>query len=220
MRLLLVEDDAMIGTAARNGLQRERYVVDWVRDGCAASSALATESFDSIVLDLGLPHKDGLRVLTDLRASGDNTPVLILTARDALAAKIAALDAGADDYVIKPFDVAELAARIRAVVRRRAGRADSLIKHGDIVVNLNTHQATCNSVAVPLSPREFAILTALLERPGVVLSRQQLTERLYGWTDEVESNALEVHIHALRKKLGHEFVRTVRGVGYAVAKAT
>ncbi len=219
MRLLLVEDDAMIGTAARDGLQRAGHAIDWVRDGAAASAALITDKFDLVVLDLGLPRKDGLQVLTDLRAAGDATPVLILTARDAIADKIAGLDAGADDYLVKPFDLAELAARIRAVVRRRAGRADSSIKHGDLVVNLTTHQVSCEGVDVPLSPREFAILAALLERPGAVLSRRQLEDRLYGWSGEVESNALEVHIHALRKKLGHELIRTVRGVGYAMTTA-
>jgi two-component system, OmpR family, response regulator QseB len=220
MRLLLVEDDAMIGAAARDGLQRIGFVVDWVRDGRAASAAIATDVADLVVLDLGLPHKDGLQVLAEMRAAGNTTPVLILTARDAITDKIAGLDAGADDYVIKPFDIAELGARIRAVLRRRAGRADSLIKHGDLELNLSTRQVARNGTDVPLSPREFAILAALLERPGLVLSRRQLEDRLYGWSDEVESNALEVHIHSLRKKLGHDFIRTVRGVGYAVAKTS
>jgi|SRR5215831_2530181 len=215
MRLLLVEDDAMIGSAARDGLQRAGYAVDWARDGRAATAALAVESFDLVVLDLGLPRKDGLQVLKDMRAGKNMTPVVVLTARDATSDKVAGLDAGADDYIVKPFDVAEVTARIRAVLRRRAGRADSLIQHGEVVVNLNTRQVTRAGEDIPLSQREFAILAALLERPGAVLSRRQLEERLYGWGEEVESNALEVHIHGLRKKLGHEFIRTVRGVGYA-----
>jgi len=220
MRLLLVEDDAMIGGEARDGLQRAGYVVDWVRDGGAATSALGAESFDLVVLDLGLPRKGGLQVLNEMRAGNNMTPVVILTARDATTDKIAGLDAGADDYIIKPFNVAEVAARIRAVLRRRAGRADSLIKHGDIVVNLNTRKITRQGADIGLSQKEFAILAALLERPGAVLSRRQLEERLYGWGEEVESNALEVHVHSLRKKLGREFIRTVRGVGYATTNVS
>lgn len=217
MRLLLVEDDAMIGGATRDGLQRAGHVVDWIRDGAAASAAFHADSFDAVVLDLGLPRKDGLQVLAELRGANDATPVLVLTARDGVADRIAGLDAGADDYLVKPFDIAELAARIRAIVRRRAGRADSLIRHGELIVNITTRQVTRNGSEIALSQREFAILAALLERPGAVLSRQQLEDRLYGWSGEVESNALEVHIHALRKKLGHDAIRTLRGVGYAMA---
>jgi len=209
----------MIGAAARDGLRRIGHAVDWIRDGRAASTALATESVDLVVLDLGLPHKDGLQVLKEMRGAGNTTPVLILTARDAVTDKIAGLDAGADDYVIKPFDVAELAARIRAVLRRRAGRADSIVKHRDVELNLNTRQVLRAGREIALSPYEFSIVAALLERPGHILSRQQLEDRLYGWSSEVASNTLEVYIHGLRKKLGHEFIRTIRGVGYSAATA-
>jgi two-component system response regulator QseB len=217
VRVLLVEDDAMIGASARDGLQRAGYAVDWVRDGFQADIALKTEDFDVLVLDLGLPRKDGLQVLGDLRRAGKTMPVLILTARDAVSDKVAGLDAGADDYLVKPFDIDELAARIRALVRRRAGRVDAIVTHGAVTVNLNTRQVTRDTRAIELSPREFALLAALIERPGTVWSRKQLEDRLYGWDDAVESNALEVHIHALRKKLGAELIRTVRGVGYALA---
>ena len=217
MRILLVEDDAMIGAAVHAGLKRDGLTVDWMRDGEAADSALRTAQFDAIVLDLGLPKKGGLQVLRDLRARKQATPVLILTARDAVSDKVQGLDAGADDYLVKPFDLAELSARLRALARRKAGRAEPRIEHGRLTLDTATRQATLDGKDVALSAREYALLAALLERPGAILSRTQLEERLYGWGEEVESNAVEVHIHALRKKLGAEFIRNVRGVGYRVA---
>ena len=219
MRILLVEDDAMIGEAVHAGLKREGLAVDWVRDGDAADSALRTAEFEAVVLDLGLPKKNGLQVLRALRARKQATPVLILTARDAVTDKVAGLDAGADDYLVKPFDLAELAARLRALARRKAGRAEPRIEHGALTLDTVTKQARLGGREVPLSAREYALLHALLERPGAILSRAQLEERLYGWGEEVESNAVEVHIHALRKKLGADFIRNVRGVGYRVAPA-
>jgi two-component system, OmpR family, response regulator QseB len=220
MRLLLVEDDAMIGEAVATGLKREGFAVDWVRDGKAADLALKVESFDLLLLDLGLPHMNGLEVLKALRDRGLRIPVLILTARDAVSDKVQGLDAGADDYVVKPFDLTELAARIRALLRRHAGRAEPLIEHLGLSLNPVTHQVLRNGKEITLSAREFALLEALLDRPGAILSRAQLEERLYGWGEEVESNAVEVHIHSLRKKLGTEYIRNVRGVGYRVAPAS
>ena len=217
MRLLLAEDDAMIGEAVRNGLRRQGFVVDWVQDGVAAEQALATEPYDACVLDLGLPRKEGLAVLRDLRARAVELPVLLLTARDAVADRVAGLDAGADDYVVKPFDLDELAARIRALLRRRAGRASSVLEHRGVTLDPATHEVRKDGEPVQLSPREFALLHALLEQPGRVLSRAQLEESLYGWGEEVESNVVEVHVHGLRRKLGADFIRNVRGVGYRVA---
>jgi len=218
MRLLLVEDDPMIGEGVRKCLRQDGFTVDWVRDGPAAELAAANDVYDLIVLDLGLPRKDGLDVLAALRRKGNSVPVLILTARDAVADRVKGLDAGADDYVLKPFDLDELAARIRALLRRRAGRADAVIEHGDLTLNASTREATLRGKEVALSAREFALLEALLERPGAILSRAQLEERLYGWGEEVESNTVEVYIHSLRRKLGADFIRNVRGVGYRVAK--
>jgi two-component system, OmpR family, response regulator QseB len=219
MRILLVEDDAMIGAAVQAGLKRDGLAVDWVRDGESADAALRTVEFDAAVLDLGLPRRDGLQVLRELRARRKITPVLILTARDAVSDKVQGLDAGADDYMVKPFDLAELSARLRALARRKAGRAEPRIEHGALVLDTATKQATLAGRDVPLSGREYALLHALLQHPGAILSRAQLEERLYGWGDSVESNAVEVHIHALRRKLGAEFIRNVRGVGYRVAPA-
>lgn len=218
MRVLLVEDDPMIGKGVHQGLRQDGFAVDWVRDGQAAELAAANDVYDLVVLDLGLPRKDGFEVLAALRRKGHSVPVLILTARDAVADRIKGLDSGADDYVVKPFDLDELSARIRALLRRRAGRADSVIRHGELTVNAATHEATLRGKDVTLSAREFAVLEALLERPGAILSRAQLEERLYGWGEEVESNAVEVYIHSLRRKLGAEFIRNVRGVGYMVSK--
>jgi len=216
MRLLLVEDDPMIGEGIHQGLRQDGFAVDWVRDGPAAELAAANDVYDLIVLDLGLPRKDGLEVLTSLRKKGNTVPVLILSARDAVPDRIKGLNSGADDYVVKPFDLDELGARIRALLRRRAGRADSVIEHGKLTVNVSTRQATFRGLPLVLSAREFAVIEALLERPGAILSRAQLEERLYGWGEEVGSNTVEVHIHSLRKKLGADFIRNVRGVGYSV----
>jgi two-component system response regulator QseB len=215
--LLLAEDDSMIGDAVRAGLRRLGFSVDWVRDGVAAEQALLTEPYDACLLDLGLPRKAGLAVLRRLRERGSTLPVLVLTARDAITDRVEGLDAGADDYVVKPFDLAELAARIRAVTRRKAGRAQAVIVHGDIALDPATREVRRHGELVALSPREFALLEALLEHPGRILSRAQLEERLYGWGEEVESNVVEVHVHTLRRKLGADFIRNVRGVGYRVA---
>jgi two-component system response regulator QseB len=220
MRLLLVEDDTMIGEAVRQGLRKQGLTVDWVQDGALAKAALTTETFDMVLLDLGLPKLDGLQVLRWLRGSGHKTPVLILTARDSVDDRIKGLDAGADDYIVKPFDFDELAARVRAVLRRQSGRAENIIEHLGIALDPASHQVTRDGKPVNLSHREFALLEALLERPGQVLSRTQLEERLYGWGEEVESNAVEVHIHNLRKKLGAEYIQNVRGVGYRVRSAS
>jgi DNA-binding response OmpR family regulator len=217
MRLLLAEDDAMIGEAVRTGLRRQGFTVDWVTDGMAAERALATEPYDACLLDLGLPRKEGLGVLRGLRQRGSELPVLVLTARDAITDRVEGLDAGADDYLVKPFDLAELAARIRAVTRRKAGRASSVMEHDGVTLDTATREVRRNGEPVALSPREFALLQALLEHPGRILSRAQLEERLYGWGEEVESNVVEVHLHTLRRKLGADFIRNVRGVGYRVA---
>jgi two-component system response regulator QseB len=218
MRLLLVEDDSMIGEGVHKGLRQDGFAVDWVRDGHAAELAVANGVYDLVVLDLGLPRKDGLDVLVALRRKGNSIPVLVLTARDAVPDRIKGLNSGADDYLVKPFDLDELGARIRALLRRRAGRADPLVQHGELTLNVATHQATFRNKDLGLSAREFALLDVLLERPGAILSRAQLEERLYGWGEEVESNAVEVYIHSLRKKLGADFIRNVRGVGYLVPK--
>ena len=219
MRLLIAEDDSMIGEAVRSGLQRHGFAVDWVEDGIAAVHAIEVGEYDLLLLDLGLPRKEGLRVLRDLRRGGSTLPVLIVTARDAVADRVAGLDVGADDYVVKPFEITELAARIRAVLRRKGGRATGTIEHLDVTLDPATHEVRRAGRPVALSAREFALLHALLEHPGRILSRAQLEERLYGWDEEVGSNVVEVHIHALRRKLGSDFIRNVRGVGYRVPPA-
>lgn len=219
MRLLLVEDDPMIGEAVQDLLRAEHYAVDWVRDGDAADTALRTSAYDLVMLDLGLPKRDGIAVLRDLRTRKDRTPVLVATARDAVAQRIEGLDAGADDYVLKPYDLDELLARIRALLRRASGRAEPVYEHKGVSINPSTREASVNGVPVVLSGREWAVLEPLLARPGLVLSRQQLEDKLYGWGDEVSSNAVEVYIHGLRKKLGPDILLNVRGVGYLVPKA-
>jgi len=218
MRLLLAEDDPMIGAGIQRGLRQEGFVVDWVRDGRAAALALAESVHDLVVLDLGLPRKDGLDTLRAMRRSGDRRPVLIVTARDAVADRVAGLDAGADDYVVKPFELTELAARIRALLRRSTGRADPVVAHGDIELFPVTREVRVRGEPASISPREFAVLEALLARPGAILSRAQLEEKLYGWNEEVDSNAVEVHIHALRRKLGADAIRNVRGVGWMIGR--
>jgi len=215
--LLPAEEDTMIGEAVHGGLRREGFAVDWVRDGAAAERALSSETYDACLLDLGLPRKEGLEVLRNLRRSGSTLPVVVLTAHDAIADRVVGLDAGADDYVVKPFDLAELAARIRAVTRRKSGRAQPLLEHAGVTLDPATREVRRDGAAVALSPREFAVLQALLEHPGRILSRAQLEERLYGWGEEVESNVVEVHVHTLRRKLGTGFIRNVRGVGYRLA---
>ncbi|AKZ64618.1 XRE family transcriptional regulator [Herbaspirillum hiltneri N3] len=218
MRILLVEDDLMVGEAVRKGLRQDGFAVDWVQDGVAAQLALRQEDYALVLLDLGLPQKNGLDVLQELRASGSKVPVLIATARDAVADRVAGLDAGADDYLIKPYDLEELSARMRALLRRQSGRADSLIEVRGVSLNPATREVLLQGLPVTLSAREFTLLQAFLDRPGVVLSRAQLEEKLYGWDDSVDSNAVEVHIHALRKKLGSDFIKNVRGIGYLVPK--
>jgi two-component system response regulator QseB len=219
LRLLLVEDDAMIGEAIREGLRREGFTVDWVHDGESASQVLRTEAFDLLLLDLGLPRKGGLEVLTAARAHGQELPVLIITARDAVSDRVQGLDAGADDYLVKPFDLDELAARIRALLRRKSGRTAPAIEHRGVVLNPARHSVMRDGREVALSPKEFALLQLLMERPGTILSRARIEERLYGWGEEVESNAVEVHIHGLRRKLGADYILNVRGVGYRVPPA-
>jgi two-component system response regulator QseB len=218
MRLLLVEDDSMIGAAAQQGLRQEGYVVDWVRDGRHAELAVANGVYDLMLLDLGLPRRDGLAVLRSLRAAGQSLPVMVITARDAVADRVAGLDAGADDYVVKPFDLDELAARVRALLRRRSGRAQAQVRIGDLEIDPATRTVRWKGREVALSARELALLEALAEQPGTYLSRAQLEERLYGWGEEVGSNAVEVHIHALRKKLDPAVIRNVRGLGYTIPK--
>jgi two-component system response regulator QseB len=219
MRLLLVEDDTMIGEVVLDLLRAEHYAVDWVKDGEMADTALRqSQSYDLVILDLGLPRKDGLEVLRAMRSRKDRTPVLIATARDAVEQRIAGLDAGADDYVLKPYDLDELLARLRALLRRAAGRAEPVFEYNTISINPATREVQVSGTPVTLSAREWAVLEALIARPGAVLSRSQLEEKLYSWRDEVSSNAVEVYIHGLRKKLGSELIQNVRGVGYMVPK--
>ena len=230
MRLLLVEDDRLIGDVLRSALRLEGHAVDWVRDAAAARSALAGERFDLVLLDLGLPEggtpgspagggSGGLGVLSWLRGRRDATPVIVLTARDGPGDRVAGLDSGADDYLVKPFDLDELSARMRAVQRRHSGRAQTALQHGGVRLDPATRQVTLDGVPLLLSAREFAVLQALMERPGAMLSRAQIEDRLYGWGDAVESNAVPVYIHQLRRKLGSGFIRNVRGLGYCVGDA-
>ncbi|MGM9490894.1 response regulator [Ideonella sp. YS5] len=219
MRILLVEDDAMIGSAIQGALRDAGYAADWVSDGGAAQAALASQHWDLLLLDLGLPGADGIDLLRSLRARGHTLPVLIITARDALEDRLLGLDSGADDYLLKPFEMAELLARMRAVMRRQAGAASSVLGNGVVSLDTATKEATAGGVTVQLSNREFALLRALLARPGAILSRAELEERIYGWGEEVESNAVEYLIHVLRRKLGSEVIKNVRGVGWMVSRS-
>ncbi len=214
----MVEDDALLGSAVKAGLEQTGYTVDWLRDGRQAKSALLGDEPDLLVLDLGLPGQDGLSLLRELRARGSDLPVLILTARDTVEDRIAGLDVGADDYLVKPFDLGELGARLRAIVRRRHGRAAPTIRHGDLVFDPAARTVSIDGQLVTLSAKALAILEALLERPGMPLSRERLEQILYGWGEGVESNAVEVYIHQLRKRLGKDLIRTIRGVGYMVPR--
>ena len=216
VRLLLAEDDSMIGEAVRSGLQLHGFAVDWVHDGAAAEHALETGTYDLCLLDLGLPRREGLQILKGLRQRGSELPVVVMTARDAVTDRVEGLDAGADDYLVKPFELTELAARIRAVLRRKGGRAAPAIEHQGVTLDPASHEVRRDGRLVELSAREFALLHALMEHPGRILSRGQLEERIYGWDEEVGSNVVEVHIHSLRRKLGADFIRNVRGVGYRV----
>ena len=218
MRLLLVEDDTMIGESVLDLLRAESYAVDWVKDGEMAETALRTQDYDLVLLDLGLPRRDGLQVLRSLRARRQRMPVLIATARDAVQQRIEGLDAGADDYLLKPYDLDELLARIRALLRRAAGRAEPVYEHKGVSINPATREVMAGGQPVVLSAREWAVLEPLLARPGRVLSRTQLEEKLYSWKDDISSNAVEVYIHGLRKKLGADVIQNVRGVGYMVPK--
>lgn len=216
MRLLLVEDDRLLGDGLATGLRTLGYAVDWVREGEAALAALAGTRFSAIVLDLGLPRCSGLEVLEWMRARGNLTPVLVLTARDGMRAKVDALDRGADDYVLKPFDLDEVAARLRALVRRAHGSQSTLLCHGDLILNPAARTAKLKGEELALTCREFDLLSLLLEGRGRVQTRRVLEEQLYAWGETIGSNALEVHVHHLRKKVGSDLIRTVRGVGYMV----
>lgn len=218
MRILLVEDDAMIGAAIQGALHDAAYAADWVKNGDTALNVLSSQRYDLVLLDLGLPGKGGLHVLRTVRSRGDPVPVLIITARDAVEDRICGLDAGADDYVVKPFDMAELFARMRAVVRRKNGSPNSRLSNGMLELDPVSHEAFLHGFSYQLSGREFSLLQALMLRPGAILSRSELEDRIYGWNEEVESNAVEFLIHALRKKLGSDIIKNVRGVGWMVAK--
>lgn len=218
MKLLLVEDDVMLGTSMEKGLARTGFIVDWVRTGQHARTALKTQTYDIVLLDLGLPDATGLELLKSWRQQNVHTPVLIVTARDGVRDRVEGLNLGADDYLTKPFDLDELIARIHALTRRQAGRSQSALQLGRLQLDPLQHTALLGERELLLSPREFSLLQALLEKPGTVLSVEQLEDRLYGWEDEVASNAIEVHLHNLRRKLGEPWIRNVRGVGYKVAE--
>lgn len=218
MRLLLVEDDELLGDAIKVGLAQFGYIVDWLKDGESALFAIKSESFELIILDIGLPKRPGLEVLKQIRTAGNKTPVIILTAHDSIESKIKGLDMGADDYLVKPFDLNELNARIRALVRRAQGRANTIFKYRNVTIDPAAHSVMVNKKIINVPRREFSLLQKLLENNGVVLSREQLTQSIYGWDEDVDSNALEVHIHNLRKKLNANYIRTIRGIGYMVEK--
>jgi len=216
MRLLLIEDDPMIGRAVQSGLSRAGFTVDWATDGRSGESAIANAVYDAIVLDLGLPAVDGLSLLQGLRARHDTVPVLVISARDAVPDRIAGLNAGADDYLLKPFDLDEFIARVRALLRRHAGAASSVMSAGPLTLDPVQRVATLAGAELALTAKEFALLEALLRRPGAVLSRERLEESIYGWGEEVGSNAVQVHLHNLRRKLGGELIQNIRGVGYRI----
>lgn len=219
MRVLLIEDDVMIGEAVQASLKEDSYAADWAPNSITALSSLACQTYDLILLDLGLPGKDGFHVLKSIRSNGDRVPVIIITARDDVNDRIRGLDGGADDYVLKPFNMAELLARIRAVLRRKGGAASAQLSNGEVVLDLDTKEATVSdNQRRQLSNREFSLLQTLMIRPGAILSRTELEERIYGWGEEVESNAIEFIIHSLRKKLGSRVIKNVRGLGWMVSK--
>ena len=216
MRILLVEDDCLLGEAVRDGLRQEGYVVDWVRNGGAALAALSTSSFSALVLDLGLPDSDGLGLLRRLRQNGQATPVVIVTARDRVSDRIGGLDAGADDYLIKPFDIDELGARLRAITRRADGCAESRLSAGEVVLDLRQRTVTRHGAPAALTAREYALVELLMRKAGCLVTRAEIEEELYGFDDHIASNAIEVHIHNLRRKLGPQFITNLKGRGYRV----
>ncbi len=218
MRILLVEDDLMIGEAVSVALKDAAYAVDWVKDGATADRVLENVEYQAVLLDLGLPKRDGLEVLRRLRQAGNTVPVIVITARDSVDDRIKGLDFGADDYLVKPFNLNEMLARLRAIIRRQGGQATPLLTNGKVTLDLATRQARCGDAVEMLSAREFALLQALLLRPGTILSRTELEERLYGWNEEVESNAVDFLIHGVRKKLGAHIIKNVRGAGWMVEK--
>lgn len=218
MKLLLAEDDPMIGASVEQGLRLANFSVDWVRDGKAAELALESGSYAVLLLDLGLPRQDGMELLKRIRGKNNLVPVLIVTARDAVSDRISGLNLGADDYLIKPFDLDELIARVHALLRRQAGRARREMRVGELLLDPLTREVIVSGKPVSLSQREFALLECLMEIPGQVLSKEELEARIYGWQDDVCSNAIEVHLHKLRRKLGAEWIRNVRGVGYKVTE--
>ncbi len=218
MRLLLVEDDDMIAETVVDFMRRAGYAIDHAADGRAADLSLANDVYDLVLLDLGLPKRDGIEVLNTYRRAGGVAPVIIITARDAVDERIRGLDAGADDYLMKPFDIDELAARVRALLRRRTGQKLPVYTHGELSLDPASHEARKAGVALPLVPREFALLQALIEEPTRVFRRPELEEKLYGWGEEVGSNTIEVHVHSLRKKIGTDEIMTIRGVGYRLKR--
>ena len=218
MRILLVEDDELLGSGVKKTLKEEGYTVDWLKDGLSAEHAIKSENFEIIVLDLGLPRRSGLEILQSIRNDGIKTPVLILTASDLVQDRVKGLDAGGDDYMVKPFDLEELIARVRALIRRSSGRANANIIHKELVLDPKAHLVIQSGDSLILPRREFALLQKLLENTGQVLSKEQLMQSVYGWIHDVDSNALEVHIHNLRKKLKRNIIRTIRGVGYMIDK--
>ncbi len=218
MRILLIEDDTMIGTGLQKGLKQSGYAVDWAKDGLSGEDAFTAQSYDLVILDLGLPQKSGMDVLRDIRKKNDNTPVLILTARDSVGDRVAGLDAGADDYILKPFALEELEARVRSIARRKTGQANPVLKHGDIGLNPATHEVWIGDVKIRLSGKEFSLLHYLMKNSTGVFSKSQLEESLYGWNEEIASNAIEVHIHQIRKKMGQNIIKNIRNVGYKIAE--
>lgn len=219
MRILLVEDDVLLGDGLATGLRQTGHTVDWLMDGQSAACALQSDTFDAVVLDLGIPQLSGMELLKHLRAHSISIPVLILTARDALNDKVSGLDAGADDYLVKPVDLDELAARLRALLRRANRKTTAFLTHGDLTLDIASHRVTLDGQPVELSTREFAILQTLIENRGHVMTRRQIEDHIYDWNDEPESNTVEVHIHHLRRKLRGDIIRTLRGVGYIIERA-